>query len=253
MVAVPAPTAVTVTVVPDSATPTVPGAEDVAAYVNASPSGSANNDAAFTVTESPTVKVWSAIDPETTGGRFGSSTVTLPLAVAESPPGSRAVTVMVAVPAPTAVTVTVVPDSATPTVPGAEDIAVYVNASPSGSVNNDAAFTVTDSPTVRVWAAIDPEATGGRFGCGCGNGGPVPLSPPQAPAHTTASSIRGRPTCRRNSLAQDVCESVLVLESFIDAALGNKTVRVFGSRRPPGSRAVTVAVECGRIASLGPA
>ena len=127
-----------------------------------------------------------------TGARLGSITVTLPLAAVESPAGSRAVTVTVALPAAAAVMVRLVPDSETLATPAFDEIAVRVRASPSGSLKTPPTLTVTDSPAVMFWAGIDPDATGGRLGCGAGSGSVVPPSPPQAAAQVTASSASGR-------------------------------------------------------------
>ena len=147
----PTPTAAPDTTLPVTETVATDVLELAAEYVSASPSGSRKNGDTSTLMVSPTTAVCGGATGRTAvGGRFGSTTVTLPPTAAESPPGSRAVTVMVAVPAPTAVTVAVLPESATLAVGGAEEIAVYVNASPSGSLNNEATFTGTDSPTVMV-------------------------------------------------------------------------------------------------------
>ena len=126
------------------------------------------------------------------GARLGSITVTLALAAVESPAGSRAVTVTEALPADTAVMLRLVPDRATLATPAFDEIAVKVRASPSGSLKRPPTLTVTDSPAVMVWAGIDPDATGGRLGCGAGAGSVVPPSPPQAAAQVTASSASGR-------------------------------------------------------------
>ena len=53
-----------------------------------------------------------------------SWTVTVKRWVADSPPGSLAVTVMVAVPAPTGVTVTILPSTLTVATEASEDLAV---------------------------------------------------------------------------------------------------------------------------------
>ena len=79
-----------------------------AAYVKASPSGSAKySDPAHSFV-SATVSRWSGIVPVTTGAWFG--TITSKLSVTVNPPSSVAVTVIVAVPFATACTVSVVPE-----------------------------------------------------------------------------------------------------------------------------------------------
>ena len=60
-------------------------------------------------------------------------TATWKLCWAERPSRSRAVTVMVAIPLATAVTVTVLPDIDAVALAGPEEAAAYVSSSPSGS------------------------------------------------------------------------------------------------------------------------
>ena len=91
-----------------------------------------------------------------------AATVTAIDCVALRPPGSRAVTVTVAVPAATGASVAVLPETETLTMLVRLERAVYVSRSPSGSVKYRATFTdAALPPTVSVCAGIEPMARGG--------------------------------------------------------------------------------------------
>ena len=81
--------------------------------------------------------------------------------VAESPPGSEAVTVTMALPAPTAVTRAVAPETAAVATPGSDETAVQVRLSPSGSLKYAASSTDSVFPTSTVNAGMRPTAMGG--------------------------------------------------------------------------------------------
>ena len=81
--------------------------------------------------------------------------------VADRPPGSVAVTVTVALPAATPTTTTVASDAVTVTTAMSELAAVYVSASPSGSLKFSATCTVTSPPWSKVSSPSEPTATGG--------------------------------------------------------------------------------------------
>ena len=108
--------------------------------------------------------VWAGIVPTACGARPGRSTVTVTICEADRPPGSRAVTVKVELPAATAPMVIVLPDTETAATAGFDDVAAYSSASPSGSLKYDAAFTVAVSPAAMVRAGIVPTACGARLG-----------------------------------------------------------------------------------------
>ena len=97
-----------------------------------------------------------------TGARFG--TVAWKACWADSPPGSLAVTVMVAVPPETPVIVRLAPDTATVATSGSDDSAAYVSASPSGSLKCPARSSVTEAPARTDWPGMLSAATGARFG-----------------------------------------------------------------------------------------
>ena len=84
--------------------------------------------------------------------------------VAVRPPGSRAVTVTIALPRASATTRTVSSTAAALTTAGSEDAASYTSGSPSGSVKYSDGSTRTVSPAVSVRAEIGPAASGARFG-----------------------------------------------------------------------------------------
>ena len=121
-----------VTMLPDTETDARAVSAEVAAYSRASPSGSAKWSARSTTTVSPTCTLWSPIRPVTTGGRFGTATSNACSAV--NPPGSAAVTVTVAAPEATPVTVSTLPDISTVARVASDDAAEYSSESLSGSV-----------------------------------------------------------------------------------------------------------------------
>ena len=106
-----------------------------------SPSGSVKYVDASSVTVSPVAMDWLRIVPTASGVRFG--TVTSKLCWAVVPSTSRAVTVTVASPCSTPVTVTTVPARTTTATPGSEVSAKNVSASPSGSLKCSAISSAT--------------------------------------------------------------------------------------------------------------
>ena len=76
-----------------------------------------------TVTSAPTSTLWSGIAPAGAGARFADVTVTPKVCGALRPPGSVAVTVTLAVPGATPVTVTVLPETLTVATPEAAEAA----------------------------------------------------------------------------------------------------------------------------------
>jgi len=97
---------------------------------------------------------------------------------AERPPGSVAVTRIVAVPAATPATATVRPETLTVATLVLDELAVYVSASPSGSLKYDEAFRFSLAPAVTVMAGIVPTACGDR----------LPPPPPEASPVTSTQS-----------------------------------------------------------------
>ena len=102
------------------------------------------------------------ISPRASGARLG--TVAVKDWVAERPPGSVAVTVMVAAPRARAATVTVFPAAAAVATPVSEAAAEYARLSPSGSPKYGVMSSQTVSPASRVSAGIWPRAPGLRLG-----------------------------------------------------------------------------------------
>ena len=101
--------------------------------------------------------------PLVCGPRLG--TVTSNLCVAVSPPGSRAVTVTVAVPPLTPVTVSVPEETDTLATPEGDDDAENVSGSPSGSVKYCPRFaTVAVLPARTVSGRMLPLVCGPRLG-----------------------------------------------------------------------------------------
>ncbi len=111
----------------------------------------------------PEATVCAGIDPTRLGRRFGSDTVTRTCWVALRPPGSRAVTVIVALPARAPVIVTVEPDTDARATLELEEVAEYVSASPSGSLKYCDTLTLVLLPTWTVCAGTDPTERGARF------------------------------------------------------------------------------------------
>ena len=117
----PSDTGVTVTMLPDIATDATDRADDRAQNVSASPSGSRNALATSTVTgASSTPMLSAASEPTGSGGRL-AATVTANNCDTLKPPGSVAVTRIVAVPAPTAVRITRAPIARTVATYGDDD------------------------------------------------------------------------------------------------------------------------------------
>ena len=112
---------VTVATLPDTVTLAVAGRDDVAEYLSASPSGSVKCPPTSTAAVLPASTSRSGIVPTGFGARFG--TVTTNVCVAESPPGSVAVTDKVAVPLAMAVTISVLPATETAAAAGSDDVA----------------------------------------------------------------------------------------------------------------------------------
>ena len=133
-VAVPFATPVSVSVLPDTLADTTPAFDVAAAYPSASPSGSLKYEATSSVAVRPGLRLWAGIESDGAGARLGVSTVTAMRCVALRPPGSVAVTVTVAVPSATPVSVSVLPDTPTDTMPAFDVAAAYLSASPSGSL-----------------------------------------------------------------------------------------------------------------------
>ena len=94
---------------------------------------------------------------------IASPTVTSNRCTAERLEGSRAVTLMVAVPSATAVTASVEPDNATVAVACLDELAVKLRLSPSGSVKDEDTSIESVSPVSREGSPILPTARGGRF------------------------------------------------------------------------------------------
>ena len=84
--------------------------------------------------------------------------------VAESPPGSLAVIVMLALPGACAVIEIVDPATLTVATPVSDMVAVYVKISPSGSEKYWEALIVAVVPTRTVVSGIVPRGCGARFG-----------------------------------------------------------------------------------------
>ena len=110
---------------------------------------------------SPTSRVAAGISPRASGARLG--TVAVKYCVAVRPPGSVAVTAMVAAPRATAVTVTVFPAAATVATPVSEAAAEYARLSPSGSPKYGVMSSETVSPASMVSAGIWPRDSGARL------------------------------------------------------------------------------------------
>ena len=111
-------------------------------------------------------------------------------------------TVTVAVPGLTPVSVISVPVTETVTTLASEEVALKVSASPSGSRKlSEISTSVTVPPTGNVAAAAVTVATGARLGGGGGGGsGSVPPSPPHA--LMTRSAVNA---ARSIGLNRDMC------------------------------------------------
>ncbi len=120
--AVPRAAAVRVTRAPVARTATTLGADDDAAKASGSWSGSANANVTSTSSVLSGCNVRSGSAPTADGARLAPAvTVTVKNRVALRPPGSAAVTWMVAAPTPTAVSVTRAPAASTVTTSGGDE------------------------------------------------------------------------------------------------------------------------------------
>ena len=134
--AMPALTAVMVTMLPAMATVTTRASLEAAVKDRGAPSGSVKCRVRSTVAVSFSFSLrdWSGIGAEVCGARLGGgSVVTRKVWVAVNPAGSAAVTVTSAMPALTAVMVTVLPATATVTTRASLETASKLSGSPSGS------------------------------------------------------------------------------------------------------------------------
>ena len=120
----PPATALTVNVLPEVVTVATAVMDDEAAKLRLSPSGSVKFETTSTVKVSPAVTEISEIVPIAVGAWFGTVTVTSKLCDASRPPGSVAVTVTVAMPSATPVTVTAEPETLAVARPVSDDVAV---------------------------------------------------------------------------------------------------------------------------------
>ena len=112
----------------------------------------------------PAANEASGIVPTGRGVRFPCTTLTRKLWVAERPPGSVAVTVMVAVPTPSPVMVRVLPDRLTVTLAVLEDVALCVRWSPSGSLKYGETSSEKDLFRSTARFPTVPTASGVRLG-----------------------------------------------------------------------------------------
>ena len=99
------------TVLPDTETPIAFASEGETSYESKSSSGSRKYGETSTAMVWLTTIVWVEMLPTVSGRRLGYLTVTLIACVASSPPGSRAVTVTVAVPSSSALINTRLPST----------------------------------------------------------------------------------------------------------------------------------------------
>ena len=119
--------------------------DEAAEYSSTSRSGSVKYSETSSATTLSTCTSMSAIMPTAPGARFG--TVTPKLCSADSPPGSTAVTVTVALPTARPVTVTMLCATVTATRVVSDADAEYSSASPSGSAKYPATSTTTTLST----------------------------------------------------------------------------------------------------------
>ena len=164
-------------------------------------SGSLKYEATPKPTPEPTDNSWPGIVPTATGARLGdvSGTVTVKLCSAVKPPGSRAVTVTVAVPAPTADNVRLSPEAEARATPASELAAEYPSVSPSGSLKYDATPKAMPLPADISSSGIVPTATGVWLGAlatelwtaGTPRASSIASGPrlSQAVVHTAASTV----------------------------------------------------------------
>ena len=166
-VAAPAPTATTARVSADTEADATAPSETSTAKPSVSPSGSLKWSDRSMKTESDGTSSRAGMESATTGGRFG--TATTKFCVAESPPGSRAVTVISLVPRPMAASVSVPPETVAVATAGSWVSTAKESASPSGSLKCAERSIAAVSPTAIVWAGIAVVTTGERLG-GSGEG-----------------------------------------------------------------------------------
>ena len=162
-VAVPVLTAVSVTLAPAATAVNTSGADDDTANVNASPSGSTNARDTSTSDTSPGANFTYRSAPDAAGGRLPAETVAVKDCEALRPPGSVAVTVTVAAPAATPVSVTRAPATDAVTTLGADDDTANVNGSSSGSTNDCETSTTYVPSTPSGTPGSAPDAAGGRL------------------------------------------------------------------------------------------
>ena len=168
MVAVPALWARTVRLAPPVATDAVATAlsDDLAVMVRVSPSGSSNTPDSDTWRVSPGLRsLMSEMADATVAWAFSSSTVTVKVSDTVPPLPSFAVTVMVAVPSPTARTVSAVWAAFSVAVATAffDEPAVMVSASLSASLNTPDSDTWRVSSGARPSMSASAEATVGAL------------------------------------------------------------------------------------------
>ena len=189
-VAVSGATPIMVRMLPDIDTETTAGAAVAAPYVSTSPSGSLKYGATSSVSVRPRLKFRAGIEPEGAGARLGVSTATPTRCVALRPPGSVAVTVTVAVPSATPLSVSALPDTLADTTAAFDVVAAYPSASPSGSLKYEARSSVAVRPTSMLRAGIEPEGAGARLGvCTVTETFCVALRPSRSVAVTTTAAV----------------------------------------------------------------
>ena len=188
-VTVPRAPATMVRLLRDIDTETTPASEDVAAYSSASPSGSLKYRATSSRLVRPGLMFWAGIEPACAGARLGTSTVTSTLCVALRPSGSVALTVTVAVPSATPVSVSVLPDIDTDTAWAFDVVAAYRSTSPSGSLKYEATSSVAVLPTSTLRAGIEPAGAGARLDFTVTSALCVPVRPPGSVAVTVTVAV----------------------------------------------------------------
>ena len=111
-----------------------------------------------------------------------------------SPPGSVAATRIVAAPSPAPVNVTTAPAACARTRHGADEDAVYVSTSPSGSANACDTSTCSTAPTdSSLRAGSVPTATGGRLAASAGRSRQAATAGPMASRTAAASEAPVNP------------------------------------------------------------
>ena len=143
-------------------------ASEVAPYLRASPSGSEKAPEMSTGASVFSTKTWSGIAPDTVGARLALLTVTSKVWLALRPPGSVAVTVMVALPGASPITLRSLPETLAVATLEASEAAPYLRASPSGSENAPEMSTGASVFSTKTWSGIAPDTVGARFVGGAG-------------------------------------------------------------------------------------